>query len=83
MTKLNLLQQNHYLKSLENIDKKEVYNYYIKGWGDSYKEAPNNRNIKKAINQYAYDLGSIDFIFNFGMNTEEEVIKQIQKKLKK
>ncbi len=68
---------------MENIDKKEVYNYYIKGWSDSYKEAPNNHNIKKAINQYAYDLGIIDFIFNFGMNTEEEVIKQIEKKIKK
>ena len=68
---------------MENIDKKEAYNYYVKGWKDSYMEAPNNHNIKEAINQYAYDLGIIDFIFNFGMETEEEVIKQILKKLKK
>ena len=55
----------------------------MEGWKDSHMEAPNNHNIKKAINQYAYDLGIIDFIFNFGMHTQEEVIKKIEKKLKK
>ena len=55
----------------------------MEGWKDSHMEAPNNHNIKESINQYAYDLGIIDFIFNFGMETEEEVIKQILKKLKK
>ena len=33
----------------------------MEGWKDSHMEAPNNHNIKKAINQYAYDLGIIKY----------------------
>ena len=54
----------------------------MKGWEDAHQQVPHRVNIKESINRYAYEIGIIDFVFGFNMALEEEVIKNINKKLK-
>ena len=65
---------------MKTIDKEQIHEYYTKGWTDAHTGAPNNLNLENPINQYAYELGIIDFIFDFQFNSEDEIENLIKKK---